>query len=236
MQKHIQKQEPLYIQVYEVMKSFILEGRWEPGEKLVESQIAVELSLSRSPIREAFRILEYEGLLVKKDQNIYVHKPSIQDMIELYQCRYSLEALSAELAASHATEGDLAEISEILNMTEKALQENDAQKIVDWNTRFHDSVVYASKNKQLIGLMEGLRSKILYCRNVLTRCDYHRTDNFMPEHYHIYETIKNGRFSEAKASMERHIKTDLACILAVFEEKNGQLIKYQKIKWGYKHV
>jgi DNA-binding GntR family transcriptional regulator len=219
MQTQIQKQEPLYIQVYEVIKNFILEGRWEPGEKLVESQIAIELSLSRSPIREAFRMLEYEGLLVKKDQSIYVHKPSIEDMIELYQCRYSLEALSAELAASNATKEDLDEISYILSMTEEVLKENDAQKIVDWNTRFHDSVVYASKNKQLISLMDGLRSKILYCRNVLTRFDYYRTDNFMPEHYHIFESIKKGRSDEAKKSMENHIKTDLACILAVFEEK-----------------
>lgn len=225
MQASIQKQEPLYIQVHEIIKNFILEGRWEPGEKLIESQIAVELNLSRSPVREAFRILEYEGLLVKKDQSIYIHKPSLQDMIELYQCRYSLEALSAELAASYATKEDLEEMNDILSMTEEVLQENMTQKIVDYNTRFHDSVIYASKNKHLITLMEGLRSKVLYCRNVLVRNDYHRTDNFITEHYKIYDAIKRGLSIEAKEIMESHVKTDLECILAVFKENKVDLLK-----------
>lgn len=219
VQNLIQKQEPLYLQVYEVIKTEILEGRWEPDKRIVESQIAQELNLSRSPIREAIRVLEHEGLLVKKDLNLYIYKPSINDLIELYQCRSSLEALSSELAALNATPDDVVELSEILRMTKIELTENDAKKIVEWNTRFHDTIVYASKNKQLISLMEGLRSRVIFCRNVLARRDYHRTDNFIPEHVKIYEAIKDGNAPEARQLMETHVKIDLECILAVFDEK-----------------
>ncbi|MUK87638.1 FCD domain-containing protein [Ornithinibacillus sp. L9] len=214
----IEKKDPLYLQVYEQLKQYILEGGWSPGERLVESQIASELHLSRSPVREALRILEHEGLIVKKDQNLYIHNPSVEDIIELYQIRFGLEAVSCYLAADVVTEEELMEMKEILEMTEQSLRNGDSQEIYEWNTRFHESIIYASKNKHLIQIMDSLRSKVLYCRNVLIRFDYVRMDNFFQEHMNIYLAIKEGRREQAKALMEDHISVDLDRILGLFPD------------------
>lgn len=218
----ILKSSPLYLQVYHRLKDEILEGRWEPGEKLIESKIATDINLSRSPVREAMRILEYEGLLVKKDASLFVHQPSVKDIIELYQLRFSLEALSCYLAAEYATEEEVVKMGGILQKTEYALKKEDLKAVYQWNTQFHEAIFCASKNNHLVFIMEGLRAKVLYCRNVLIHFDYFRLDNFYEEHFAIYQAIKNGDKKEAKALMETHIKTDLERILTLFPEQSNE--------------
>ena len=212
----IDKKDPLYLQVYEQLKQHILSQGWKPGEKLIESKIAAELKLSRSPVREALRILEHEGLLTKKEQNLYIYQPSVEDIIELYQLRFSLEALSCYLAAEAATEEELAHLKEIIWMTELALEKEDKQEIYEWNTQFHETIIRASKNKHLITVMDSLQAKVLYCRNMLVQFDYMRVDSFIQEHVTIYESIRNHKKEEAKRLMEAHIQMDLDRILALF--------------------
>ena len=225
MIEDIRKQEPLYLQVYETFKKSILEGRWNPGEKIVESKVAAELNLSRSPVREAIRLLEFEGLLVKKDQYIYVHQPSVEDIVEMYQCRFGLEALSCYLATVNASQEEVDEMGFILDETEKAVKDGNIQKIYECNTRFHEAIFYSTRNKHLISMMEMLRSKTLYCRNVLLRYDYVRTDYFVGEHRKIYLAIKNKNKEEAQKLMEEHITTDLNRILALFNNDDENIIR-----------
>lgn len=189
----IDRKDPLYLQVYEQLKQHILSQNWKPGEKVIESKIAAELKLSRSPVREALRILEHEGLLTKKDQNLYIYHPSVEDIIELYQLRYSLEALSCYLAAEAANEEELAYLKEIILMTESALEKGNKQEIYEWNTLFHETIIGASKNKHLITVMDSLQAKVLYCRNVLVQFDYMRVDSFIQEHIAIYESIREQK-------------------------------------------
>lgn len=212
----IEKTKPLYLQVYNILKKEILEKKWSPGERLIESQIATNLNLSRSPVREALRVLEYEGLIVRSDQNLYIYNPSVKDIVELYQLRFSLEALSSRLAAEAATEEELIEMKFILKMTREALDNGDVQGVYECNTRFHDAILYASKNKHLIDMMESLRSKVLFCRNTLIRTDYVRMDNFIYEHNDIFQALKERRKEDVKSLMEKHISIDLKCILNLF--------------------
>lgn len=216
----IAKNDPLHLQVYAQLKQTILEGRWKPGEKLVETKIASEFQISRSPIREALRILEYEGMLVKEEQNLLVYKPSLNDIVELYQLRFSLEALSCYLAADVATVEEIDELENILKMTKEALESEDRREVLEWNTKFHEFIIYISKNKHLISVMDGLKAKILYCRNVLIRLDYVRMDNFFQEHMDIFLSIKKGEKEKGKALMEKHINTDLERILKLFPKEN----------------
>lgn len=212
----INKEEPLYQQVYEQLKKHILDGGWSPGEKLIETKIAKQFQLSRSPIRESLRILEHEGFLVKREQNLYVFQPSLKDIIELYQLRSSLESLSCYLAADVATAGETEQLKEILEKTETALEKGDTEEIYKWNTQFHETIIQASGNTHLIHIMNSLRAKVLYCRNVLVQFAYVRVDSFIHEHFNIYQAIKEGRKDEAKYLMERHIRVDLDCILDLF--------------------
>lgn len=221
----VNKEEPLYQQVYEQLKRHILDGGWGPGEKIIETKIAKQLQLSRSPIRESLRILEHEGFLEKREQNLYVFQPSLKDIIELYQLRSSLESLSCFLAADVATAEEIELLKEILSKTEMALEKGDTEEIYKWNTQFHETIIQASGNTHLIHIMNGLRAKVLYCRNVLVHYAYIRVDSFIQEHFSIYRAIKDGRRDKAKSLMEQHIRVDLDCILDLFpnEKMEGGL-------------
>lgn len=212
----IEKNEPLYVQVYDQIKRSIIEGDWEPGEKLIESKIASDMNISRSPIREAFRILEHEGMVVKKNQNLHIHTPSVKDIVELYQLRFSLESLTCYLAAQVRNDQEIIKLKEILSDTAQAIEAQDLKQVYECNTRFHETIIQTSRNAHLISILDNLREKIFYCRNVLLRLDYVRLDNFIGEHFNIYIAIKEGRAEEAKKLMEEHIRTDLNRILKLF--------------------
>lgn len=221
----IEKNNPLYVQVYDQIKRSIINGDLKPGEKLIESKIASNMNISRSPIREAFRILEHEGTVVKKNQNLYIHIPSVKDIVELYQLRYSLESLTCYLAAQVRSNQDILMLKKILSDTEEALEAKDLKLINKCNTRFHETIIQMSGNAHLVSILDNLREKIFYCRNVLLQLDYVRLDSFFNEHYNIYIAIKKGRREEAKKLMEEHVRIDLDRILKLFpdEEIKGGL-------------
>src|SRR5690625_133380 len=215
----INKSEPLYQQVYDQLKQHILDGGWGPGEKLIESKIAKDLQLSRSPVRESLRILEHEGFLVKREQNLYVFQPDLKDIIELYQLRCSIESLACALAAEIATIDEIEDLQEILERTVAALKEGNTSEIYQCNTRCHEAVIRASGNCHLISVMNGMRAKVLYCRNVLVQIAYVRVDSFIDEHFNIYQAIRDGRGEDAMFLMEKHIRVDLDCILSLFPDE-----------------
>lgn len=220
----IEKNGPLYVQVYEQIKRSIIEGDLEPGEKLIESKIASDMNISRSPIREAFRILEHEGMVVKKNQNLHIHTPSVKDIVELYQLRFSLESLTCYLAAQVRNDQEIIQLKEILNDTEQALEAQDLKQVYECNTLFHETIIQISGNTHLVSILDNLRDKIFYCRNVLLQLDYVRLDSFFSEHFNIYIAIKEGRAEVAKKLMEEHVRVDLDRILKLFPD--------EKIKGG----
>src|SRR5690625_5112611 len=212
----INKSEPLYQQVYDQLKQHILDGGWNPGEKLIESKIEKNLKLRRSPVRETMGILKHKGFLVKRWKKLYVLQPDLNDIIELYQLRQSIESLACALAAEIATVDEIEDLREILEQTVADLKEGNTSEIYQCNTRFHEAIIRASGNSHLISVMNGLRAKVLYCRNVLVQFAYVRVDSFIDEHFNIYQAIRDGRGDDAKLLMEKHIRIDLDCILALF--------------------
>src|SRR5690625_3171121 len=133
----INKSEPLYQQVYDQLKQHMLDGGWDTVEILIESKIAKNLQLSRSPVRESMRILEHEGFLVKREQNLYVFQPDLNDIIELYQLRQSIESLACALAAEIATVDEIEDLREILEQTVADLKEGNTSEIYQCNKRLH---------------------------------------------------------------------------------------------------
>ncbi len=110
----IQRAQPLVVQVYEHLRSAILTGELEPGEKINETQLAAQLKVSRSPVREAIRLLTTEQLLVEKDGMIQVFKPSLDDFLELYEVRLTIEpAVAAKAAACETNQAVIAVLAKI---------------------------------------------------------------------------------------------------------------------------
>jgi DNA-binding GntR family transcriptional regulator len=211
------KQENLHVQAYNIIKKLILEGGFKQGERLKESKLAEQFGISRGPIREAVRILVQEGLLIQKDSRVMVFKPSFQDLVELYQCREYLESLAAKLATKQITKVELEELALILHKTKEAIIGDDRKLLSQLNTEFHDKIILASKNNELIKVLSTIRSKVFFIRNSGHKA-YFREDNFIEEHEQIYQMILAGDETNAEIEMKRHIQTDVEKYKTLFEK------------------
>ena len=204
----IQKSVPLHQQVYQVLKEKIIQGEYMPREKLVELRISSELGVSRSPIREALRKLEQEGLIEQKQNQLFVKQYSAKEVIDVYQCRKALESMAASLVVNTITEADQKVFVQILEDTRQSLIDNDQQEIINNNTKFHKKLVTLSNNSALIDVLDGLESKILFYRNTIFR-KYFRDASFLEEHEEIFRAVISGDRNKAKQAMEKHIDADI---------------------------
>lgn len=214
----IEKPLPFYDQIYNSLRQMIVQGVYKPGERIFEAKLAREFNVSRSPVREAVRALDKEGLLVIDDKSrITVYKPTMKDVEDIYQCRMVLESLAARLATRNASARELKEIESTLVKTKKHLedeQERNKEAIVALNAKFHDLIVQYSKNRRLQKQLNDLRSLTYYFR-VLNFQGENRAQVIFREHQVVFECIKQRDEEKAGAEMADHITNDLAHLKSI---------------------
>ncbi|BAU26349.1 GntR family transcriptional regulator [Aneurinibacillus soli] len=214
----ITKAEPLHIQAYQVIKSLILRREYGPGERMVEARLAERLGISRGPVREAFRMLIQDGLLVQGEGSVYVYRPTVSDIIEVFQCRESLEGLSARLAAAFLTAEDRRELTNTIEKMRAAIESNRPDEASVWDQAFHDIITRASGNRQLIDLLTGIKEKAIYMRSVIleNRCDLFVTA--ISDHERIAHSLEMKNSEEAEREMQAHIRRTIKRFLELVNE------------------
>ena len=150
--------KPLREVVSETLRQAIKDGVLKPGERLMEIQLADELGVSRTPIREAIRKLELEGFVVMVPRRgTYVADISLKDIAQVFEIRSALEELAAGLAAERITPDELEYLERILVEINEYIDNDEFDKIVDADVRFHDVLYHASRNQRLVDILNNLR-------------------------------------------------------------------------------
>lgn len=145
----------------------IVYGELAPGVRLIEEDIVRRYNVSRSPVREAFRILEQDGLLVRdRRRGVRVGLLSVTDLDEIYACRLPLEGLAAEEAATHRTDAHLPGLEAAMDGLQAAFQASSVGEYFEQNVRLTDRILLASGNatlRRLIGIIgkQALRYRFL---------------------------------------------------------------------------
>jgi DNA-binding GntR family transcriptional regulator len=225
MHQKLKRGDPLYEQVYQTLEEAILEGRMTSGERLIDTKIATEFGVSRSPVREAFRKLEGDGLLINNEGIVTVITPSLQDVLELYQVRIGLESVAVYWATQYITKEELEELKHYLLQTEIAIEQKNKENIIALNTKFHESIVSFCGNYRLKNMMNNIRSLTRLFRNTIIK-QYNRSDTFLLEHYEIYKAMSMKEPELAAKKMEQHIYKDMNHFseFYLYEHKNKRLI------------
>ncbi|MBU3812030.1 MAG: GntR family transcriptional regulator [Candidatus Niameybacter stercoravium] len=136
--------------VFNTIREAILEGSYKPGDVLRESTIATELGVSRTPVREAIRQLELEGLVQSiPNKETVVAGITQEDVEDIYLIRSRLEGLAARKAAERITEQDLQEMEEILALTSFYVEKNEVNQLKELDHKFHDIIYNATHSKTL---------------------------------------------------------------------------------------
>lgn len=211
------KKESLQEQAYRTIKKAIINGDYQPGEKLRESKLAEQLGISRTPIREALRKLEREGLVTYTPSvGAQVQGLKKESIIELYECRAALEALAAKKAAKTITSEQLGLLEESMMLASQYYQRGDLGKTVEKNSLFHDTILQASQSPLLIQLMDQIQVQIVRFRQMTSV--YGFRPSFVEEHEDIYQALVKRDGEKAEMLMKVHVEKDLETILERLRE------------------
>lgn len=220
LKQQIMKRETLKKQVYEYLREEIITGGIAPGERLIEEKIAKRIQVSRSPIREAIRLLEKDGLVtVNKGGGVTVFNPDIKNFKYLYECRVELEPVAAYYAAKRITKEQIDTLRKQLFFNKKRSEKYELKTIHDMNTRFHEGIVQASGNPFLIKMISQLRGINSMYRIAILKGNVLRAESAIQEHLKIFEAIVNGYAEEARQYMRDHIVNDYNFYMDIYKER-----------------
>lgn len=185
--------KPLREIVFETIRNAIINGDLKPGQRLMEVQLAEQLGVSRTPVRE-----------------------SIDDLRDMMEIRRALEALSAELAAKNATEEDVKKLEESNRGFEESALKNDEEGIINYDIAFHEAIYRATGNERLIQMINSLREQM---QRVRVEYVHHIEDKtpLIGQHQKIIDNIANHRCSEASEAAGAHIQITEKDMVAVLE-------------------
>ena len=202
----LQNHRPLREIVYEELKREILVGEIAPGTRMMEIELADEMGVSRTPVREAIRKLEKEGLVtIEPRKGAYASDVSIKDMVDVLEVREDLEAMAAALAAQKVTEDEKKALLDATLEYQRAVESEKTEDIIRCDEGFHQLIVNRSGNKTLIQLFSQVQELALRFR-YLYYDDFSRYERMPLEHREIEEAILSGNYEEARIAAGEHVK------------------------------
>lgn len=213
---------PLRDVVFNTLRRAILTGQLKPGERLMEVHLASRLGVSRTPIREAIRKLELEGLVImiprRGAEVARITEKSLKDVLEV---RRALDALSVELACDRITQEDIIRLLEACRAFERAVREGDASVIASADVALHDIIVEATGNVRLQQLVNNLSEQMYRFRFVYIK-EESQHDNLIAEHREIYESIVSRDKERAAAAARLHIDNQERSIIRQIRLENEE--------------
>mgnify|MGYP005884879629 FL=1 len=196
---------PLRDVVFNTLRQAILRGEMEPGERLMEIQLAQKLGVSRTPIREAIRKLELEGLVImiprKGAEVAHITEKDMRDVLEV---RATLEELVVALACKNVTDEKLAELKAANKLFETAIVSKDVVNIVDADVHFHDIIYTMTDNARLIQIINNLREQMYRYRLEYVK-DARTHSILISEHNDIIRQLADKDVEKAKVIVRQHI-------------------------------
>lgn len=212
---------PLRDVVFNTLRQAILKGELAPGERLMEIQLADRLGVSRTPIREAIRKLELEGLVLmiprKGAKVARISEKSLRDVLEV---RRSLEELAIELACQRMDEEAVEELEKKQEEFRNAVLKGNAMEIAETDEAYHDVIFKGTCNDRLVQMINNLREQMYRYRLEYIK-DKDKRQALVAEHENILEAVRRGRVTDAKEAMREHIDNQEITVSKNIKERDS---------------
>lgn len=213
---------PLRDVVFNTLRQAILTGELKPGERLMEIHLANRLGVSRTPIREAIRKLELEGLVTmiprRGAEVAQITEKSLKDVLEV---RRALDALSVELACERISGEELQQLQDACDAFEAATKTKDTKKIAQADVALHDIIVRATANARLIQLVNNLSEQMYRYRFEYIK-DESTHEQLVQEHRILFESIRDKDVATAASTAKLHIDNQELSIVKQLRTEQGQ--------------
>ncbi|MGI6112624.1 MAG: GntR family transcriptional regulator [Mahellales bacterium] len=211
-------QHSLRARVFNHIREDILDGRYKPGDSLVETKLAEELGVSRTPIREAIRQLELEGLVLSiPNKGVIVQGISTQDINDIYTIRKLIEGLAARWAVDRITAQELKNLQEIQELMDYYTKKKDFEQVAILDTKFHDTIYEASKSKILRIMLSSFHHYVRRARLNSLQVPGRARDALL-EHENIVDAFIKRDGELAEKLLTRHVSNACSNLLSHKEQ------------------
>lgn len=198
---------PLSEQVYEKIKKGIIQGQLEAGTRLTETDVAQQMGVSPTPVREAFRRLASEGFVeIIPWRGVIVRSITEKELLETYQCREMMEGLSCRLAAANITQKGINQLKKLLQESKDAAT---ASEIVECNSSIHNLIIEFAGNSKLQSIL-GLFHDVIFRDRTLTAYNAKRREEINAEHEAILTALQKHDGDLAEEAMRIHVRNGLS--------------------------
>lgn len=203
---------PLRDVVFNTLRNAILKGELKPGERLMEIQLAMKLGVSRTPVREALRKLELEGLVIMiPRRGAIVADITIQDLHDVLEVREALEELAVQKACANITQEQLEALQQAETDFKRYAENGDLMGCAESDMQFHEIIYEATNNRRLQQILMNLREQMYRYRMEYLK-DKKMYRLLMEEHEQILKAIRKGDKQQAGETMRTHIINQQAAI------------------------
>jgi DNA-binding GntR family transcriptional regulator len=222
MESITKKQKYLRDHIFEELQHAIYSGRLKSGERVTEKKVAEELGVSRTPVREALYRLASSGLIkMIPHRGFLVSQWSSKEIEDVIELRIALEVFAVKLAIERIQPKEISELKALIVKMREAVSNNENIKASHLNTLFHDEIVLASKNMELLKAIEPIKNKIYHFRIISISSNNRLKESFY-EHKNILDAILNKDSELAQELISQHIKKVGLIIREKIKEKKEQ--------------
>ena len=193
-------------EVVDIIRDRILKGEYKIGEKIKENQIATEFKVSRTPIREAFKQLETEGLIdYIPNRGCFAKGFTRQDIEDIYAVRKALEIMAVEWAVSRISDKQIVELKAQLELMEFYTAKKDSDKVLELNSTYHEIIYDAAGSRFMAQILRSYKEYIEQTRKVIFY-EQAYLEEILQEHKAILDAIVSGDADAAKTAMGSHLE------------------------------
>lgn len=210
----IEKNKSMREKVYDILKQLIIDGEIAPGERIIETEYSNKFQISRTPIREAIRMLELEGLVESQPTGGVLVKQITEDEIaEVYKIRIALEGIVLEEVIKKAKASDIKHIEKVLKDTEKAFDNNDTPAVFELFSKFNMTLYDIANLSKVTGMINNINLYLKRFRKLSVESPIRKDDAFR-DHVNILEAIKKKDLSAALFINRAHLEKSMIFILS----------------------
>ena len=210
---------PLRDVVFNTLRQAILRGELKPGERLMEIALANRLGVSRTPVREAIRMLELEGLVnMIPRKGAQVAQITEQDLNDVLEVRLGLEELAVRFACERITDEEIKELGLAVKEFEKKMKEDDLSAQAEADVKFHEIIYGATHNRRLVQIINNIRDQ-MYRYRIEYLKDVESRKTLVKEHYEICDALNHRDAESAVEKMCIHIKNQQEAIRRSLENE-----------------
>lgn len=204
---------PLRDVVFKTLRQEILTGKLKPGERLMEIQLANKLGVSRTPIREAIRKLELDGLVIMiPRRGAEVAQITLKDLKDVMEVRCALDVLAIELACERMERDERNKLYQACENFREAVKTKDTRKLAEADVAFHDAIVLSTGNTRLIQLVSNLSEQMYRYRFEYLK-DATSHEMLQQEHMEMYQSILKKDKAAAASVVRKHINNQEEAII-----------------------